>query len=44
MKQEKDKKIQKMDKSKTTEYKSSKFFGKINEMAEKDGEKKKKDK
>ena len=42
MKQEKDKKIQKMDKSKTTDYKSSKFFGKINEMAEKDGEKKRK--
>ena len=42
MKQEKDKKIQKMDKSKTTEYKSTKFFGKINEMAEKEGEKKRK--
>ena len=40
MKQEKDKKMQKLDKSKTTEYKSSKFFGKINEMAEKEGEKK----
>ena len=40
MKQDKDKKMQKMDKSKTTEYKSSKFFGKINEMAEKEGEKK----
>ena len=42
MKQEKDKKMQKMDKSKTTEYKSTKFFGKINEMAEKEGEKKRK--
>ena len=41
MKQEKDKKIQKMDKTKGTEFKSSKFFGKINEMAEKEGEKKK---
>ena len=40
MKQEKDKKMQKMAKSKTTEYKSTKFFGKINEMAEKEGEKK----
>ena len=42
MKQEKDKKMQKMAKSKTTEYKSTKFFGKINEMAEKEGEKKRK--
>ena len=42
MKQEKDKKMQKMDKSKTTEYKSTKFFGKISEMAEKEGEKKRK--
>jgi len=31
-----------MAKSKTTEYKSTKFFGKINEMAEKEGEKKRK--
>ena len=44
MKQEKNKKMQKMDKSNTTEYKSTKFFGKINEMAEKDNEKKKKNK
>ncbi len=42
MKQEKDKKMQKMAKSKTTEYKSTKFFGKINEMVEKEGEKKRK--
>ena len=40
MKQDKDKKMQKVNN--TTEYKSSKFFGKINEMAEKEGEKKKK--
>ena len=42
MKQERDKKIQKIDKSNTTEYKSTKFFGKINEMAEKEGLKKNK--
>lgn len=42
MKQDKDKKMQKIDKSNTTEYKSTKFFGKISEMAEKEGEKKRK--
>ena len=42
MKQERDKKLQKIDKSNTTEYKSTKFFGKINEMAEKEGLKKNK--
>ena len=42
MKQDKEKKMQKIDKSNTTEYKSTKFFGKISEMAEKEGEKKRK--
>ena len=41
MKQEKDKKMQKADKTNTTEYKSTKFFGKINEMAEQEDNKRK---
>ena len=42
MKQEKNKRIEKIDKTQGKEYKSGKFFGKINEMAEKEEEKKKK--
>ena len=42
MKQEKNKRIEKIDKTQGIEYKSGKFFGKINEMAEKEEEKKKK--
>ena len=42
MKQEKNKRIEKIDKTQEKEYKSGKFFGKINEMAEKEEEKKKK--
>ena len=42
MKQEKNKKLEKMDKSQGKEYKSGNFFGKINEMATKEDEKKKK--
>ena len=42
MKQEKNKRIEKRDKTQGKEYKSGKFFGKINEMAEKEEEKKKK--
>jgi len=42
MKQEKNKKLEKMDKSQGKEYKSGNFFGKINDMVVKDEEKKKK--
>ena len=42
MKQEKNKKLEKMDKTQGKEYKSGKFFDKINEMATKEDEKKKK--
>ena len=42
MKQEKNKKLEKIGKNQGNEYKSGKFFGKINEMAEKEDEKKKK--
>jgi U3 small nucleolar RNA-associated protein MPP10 len=42
MKQEKNKKMEKMDKTQGKEYKSGKFFDKINEMATKEDEKKKK--
>ena len=42
MKQEKKKKLEKMDKTQGKEFKSGKFFGKINEMAQKEEEKKKK--
>ena len=42
MKQEKNKKLEKIGKNQGNEYKSGKFFGKINEMAEKEYEKKKK--
>ena len=42
MKQDKDKKMIKNDKSNMSEYKSTKFFGKISEMAGKEGEKKRK--
>ena len=42
MKQEKNKRIEKIDKTQGKEYKSGKFFGKINEIAEKEEEKKKK--
>ena len=42
MKQEKNKKMEKMDKTQGKEYKSGKFFGTINEMAIKENEKKKK--
>ena len=42
MKQENNKRIEKIDKTQGKEYKSGKFFGKINEMAEKEEEKKKK--
>ena len=41
MKQERNKKLEKMDKTQGKEYKSGKFFGKINEMVIKDEEKKK---
>ena len=40
MKQERNKRLEKMDKSQGKEFKSGKFFGKINEMAVKDEEKK----
>ena len=40
MKQERNKRLEKMDKSQGKEFKSGKFFGKINEMAIKDEEKK----
>jgi U3 small nucleolar RNA-associated protein MPP10 len=43
MKQDKDKKMAKASKTNTTEYKSTKFFGKMTEMAEKEGEKKRKE-
>ena len=42
MKQEKNKKLEKMDKTQGKEYRSGQFFGKINEMVVKDDEKKKK--
>ena len=42
MKQEKNKKLEKMDKTHGKEYRSGQFFGKINEMVVKDDEKKKK--
>ena len=42
MKQEKNKKLEKLDKSQGKEYKSGNFFGKINDMVVKDEEKKKK--
>ena len=42
MKQERNKKLEKMDKTQGKEFKSGKFFGKINEMATKEDEKKKK--
>ena len=42
LKQEKNKKLEKMDKSKGKEYKSGQFFEKINDMVVKDDEKKKK--
>ena len=42
MKQEKNKKLEKMDKSQGKEYKSGNFFRKINDMVVKDEEKKKK--
>ena len=42
LKQEKNKKLEKMDKSKGKEYKSGQFFEKINDMIVKDDEKKKK--
>ena len=42
MKQKKNKKLEKMDKSQGKEYKSGNFFGKINDMVVKDEEKKKK--
>ena len=42
MKQEKNKKLEKMDKSQGKEYKSGNFFGKINDMVVNDEEKKKK--
>jgi len=41
MKQEKNKKLEKMDKTQGKEYRSGQFFGKINEMVVKDDEKKK---
>lgn len=42
LKQEKNKKLEKMDKTKGKEYKSGQFFEKINDMVVKDDEKKKK--
>lgn len=42
MKQEKNKKMEKMDKTQSKEFKSGKFFGKINDMAIKEDAKKKK--
>ena len=42
LKQEKNKKLEKMDKTKVKEYKSGQFFEKINDMVVKDDEKKKK--
>ena len=42
LKQEKNKKLEKMDKTKGKEYKSGQFFEKINDMVVKDEEKKKK--
>ena len=42
MKQEKNKKLEKIGKNQGNEYKNGKFFGKINGMAEKEDEKKKK--
>ena len=44
LKQEKNKKLEKMDKTKGKEYKSGQFFEKINDMVVKDDEKKKKNK
>ena len=42
LKQEKNKKLEKMDKTKGKECKSGRFFEKINDMVVKDDEKKKK--